>query len=453
MKKTILFTLMLVVSICVKATDVKLIGGSLSVFQEQENAFLEIDYSNTIVQKQTLDEYLQSRGADYVRDWPNDKEKALQYFVVQFNKKNKKGLQVVTTPGVECKYKMVLHVSYLDMGNGGSMFIPMASMKAGGVIMNGVLDMGEMNTGKAVCRIEAQEIKGMGHVSETVRLGMCYFEFAQRVFKEAKKNTSTLPISDSDVDLMMGRKAKAAKTAPKKVETVVEEPAPVETKPAAKATASNAKQSAKKTPAKTSTPAKTATATRAASSKTASTKTTSAAGSDTPSAAVLKAEWVGEVNNRGEGGDASCLAGQETVSLYMDFSQATFDGRSESELISYMMSTDKSADYDEYFDNTWKYYKSLACSKFLNGVNEQLDDIRLVRRQGQPYTLKVVIREVDSDGSIKADYLITRTSTGKVEAAYFLICDGGRNGSFTDLMLTGIRNAAKDVGKAINKAL
>lgn len=69
-------------------------AGNPVVFNEASQALVVVDYSKTMVKDQTLDAYLKSRGEDFVRDWPQDQDKALEYFVVRFNKKNKKGMQI-----------------------------------------------------------------------------------------------------------------------------------------------------------------------------------------------------------------------------------------------------------------------------------------------------------------------------------------------------------------------
>jgi len=161
-------------------------SGDISVLKNQSNAILEIDYSNTKVDnKETLDEYLKRRGDDFVKDWPKDKETAANYFIGRFNNKNK-GMQLLMEPATNANYKIVIHVNNLDMGNGGSTFNPYASPKAGGVIMTGTVDIVDMKTNKIVCTLTVDEVKGLGHVSETTRLGLMYFELATIICKLSK---------------------------------------------------------------------------------------------------------------------------------------------------------------------------------------------------------------------------------------------------------------------------
>lgn len=202
MRKILITILLLVVAIVANAgSDVNLIGGSFEFMREVDtNMLFEIDYSKTTVEGKTLQQYLKSRGDDFVKDWPSDCKKAYEYFTTRFNKKSK-GIKICESKDSKPKYKMVMHVKTFDMGNGGSSFIPMASSKAGGVIANVVIDVAEYPSGKAVAKITLPETKGNGHVSEVVRIGMCYFEIATALVKEGKKNDNILPIKNSDINV------------------------------------------------------------------------------------------------------------------------------------------------------------------------------------------------------------------------------------------------------------
>ena len=192
MKRAILFIFCILVGVMSYAGDeISLKSGNPKVLYDNSKATLEIDYSKTMVKKETLKEDLNRRGADFVKDWPDDSKKAREFFIVRFNKKNKNGMQIIETEGKSAPYKIILHVSYLDMGSGGSAFNPWASAKAGGVIMNGTLDIVDVNKNMLVCSMSADDVKGIGHPSETVRLGACYFELATRMLKFAKSYKET----------------------------------------------------------------------------------------------------------------------------------------------------------------------------------------------------------------------------------------------------------------------
>lgn len=160
-------------------------SGDVSVLKGKNKALLEFDYSATKVGDKTLDEYLKDRGEDFVRDWPNDKIRAASYFVERFNKKNKKGMQI-TSDEEAAGYTVVVHVKTLDMGNGGSAFVPFSSAKAGGVIMTGTIDIVDKNTQNVVCNLYVDEVKGLGHVSEAIRIGLAYFALADKMYDLVK---------------------------------------------------------------------------------------------------------------------------------------------------------------------------------------------------------------------------------------------------------------------------
>lgn len=259
MKKA-LFTLILLLlgGEIFAASPVSVTSGNISYLKLNATAVVEFDYSSAVVDGKTLDGYLQSRGEDFVRDWPNDETKAAEYFIVRINQKNKKGGMQATRPGHPAQYKILIKVTSLDMGNGGSTFIPMAGAKAGGVIMNGTVEIIDLSTGQTECTVRVDEIKGTGHVSETVRLGLCYFELANNLTKLADKSgpapavTVQAPVATTAAP----SQSQPAKAAPKSAAPKQEPAAPAaETKPAQTAPAKS--EPAKSEPAKTA-PAQTA---------------------------------------------------------------------------------------------------------------------------------------------------------------------------------------------------
>ena len=77
MKRAILFIFCILVGVMSYAGDeISLKSGNPKVLYDNSKATLEIDYSKTMVKKETLKEYLNRRGADFVKDWPDDSKKA-----------------------------------------------------------------------------------------------------------------------------------------------------------------------------------------------------------------------------------------------------------------------------------------------------------------------------------------------------------------------------------------
>jgi len=179
--KSLLFTAMCLfcaVSLFANNT-VTVKSGKASVLRESAKAFLEIDYAATKVGDQTLDEYLEMRGENFVKNWPNDIAFAAKYFKDRFNKKNK-GLKTAPDEST-VSYKIIIHINHLNMGNSGSAFVPMASSKAGGIVMTGTVDIVDVKTNEVVCTLDVYQVKGVKHVSANVRMGLMFMELATKM--------------------------------------------------------------------------------------------------------------------------------------------------------------------------------------------------------------------------------------------------------------------------------
>lgn len=188
MKKAILF-LFLMLSIDAYADndpEVKLVYGDVSSIVSTGEMLIEFNFENTYVEHKPLNEYLKSRGDDFVRDFPEETEFSNLYFTANFNKKNDSGIKLVETSS-SAKYKMIVYVDSLDMGNGGSTFVPFASNKAGGVIMWGYIAIIEIATGNEALEISFDNIKGQSHVAEKIRRGLANLELQKRLIKLLEK--------------------------------------------------------------------------------------------------------------------------------------------------------------------------------------------------------------------------------------------------------------------------
>lgn len=477
-------------------------AGNPVVFNEASQALVVVDYSKTMVKDQTLDAYLKSRGEDFVRDWPQDQDKALEYFVVRFNKKNKKGMQIGRHL-TDAKYKMIIYVDYMDMGNGGSSFNPFASVKAGGVIMKGRCDVIDMKAGQYVCRMAFDEVKGLGHPSETVRLGMTYFELASNIFKLAKDATGSVEYCGA-----------IAKPTKKVVKRVVE--APVKTA----ATASNAVAKSSTRSASTvrkGVSARKGTVSRKGASvrkpnsqlkKTATVTSTAA----TPKTRKVKYIEVDEDGNETEviyvkkgtktpveieeneeiesvapeveptparkkvvtkgnkvpktvlnavsnlkiknsvGGDAKCLKNESALSVYLDFSKCEINNSSERDFVKYMATSADKRERESNFADKWENtYKPSLTSIFISKMNKEMKKLRLrgTTEQGNKYTLRVALKKIDDNGNTLADYMIVETATGKVVQIMQMKSKGGHFGDYIGLLKQGFEAAGEIYGELL----
>lgn len=172
----------------------------------------------------TIEQYNESRGDDWVKDWPkvvermdkkNGEEWQLlgnkKYFKMlapqplwilkdslNHNPKLHKSYSFVDDSMV--KYDILLHLDTLDMGNtaasmAASMFSGWATtaamVKKGGAIGVGTLYVRERATGEIICQIKLNRLKGHGEWSESARLSSLtsyIFIELDRLLKAEKKN-------------------------------------------------------------------------------------------------------------------------------------------------------------------------------------------------------------------------------------------------------------------------
>lgn len=156
-------------------------AGDVSILKKDITALLELDFSKTMVEKQHIDEYLKSRGDDFVKDFPEDIAGATNVFIYQFNRKNN-GMQISTNVN-NAEYKMVICITNLDYGNAGSSFVPFAGAKAGGCIIDGTINILNLKTNEMFEIHKFNGIKGNGNFSDKGRLNAVFIELANKIVK------------------------------------------------------------------------------------------------------------------------------------------------------------------------------------------------------------------------------------------------------------------------------
>lgn len=195
MKKLFTLVLMLTSVLLAQARNtVELRSGNPNVLLQSGTASFEVDWDNAHVtnwDNLVWPQYLQKRGDDFVRDWPQDRIKAESYFTIRFNKKS--NYWRLESQNTSAQFRMILRITTIDVGNGGANFSPFSSVKAGGVIINGVIELRDA-AGTLLCVLSVNDVKGVGHMSETTRYGMSLFALANEVLdfmKDVKKGKIT----------------------------------------------------------------------------------------------------------------------------------------------------------------------------------------------------------------------------------------------------------------------
>lgn len=173
-------------------------SGSLDELANPANrVYLKIDYSGVKVHNDgneyTLAGYLEHRGPDFVADWDKDAAAAYEVVAPTFNHSNKKGAQALFAEG-DYDILGTIYLTDVDFGNGAgavaSAAVSFIGAKAGGCIISGKMVFTDKNNTE-IAVLPFVEVKGLGNVSETMRLRNSYTElmnqFGKAIKKEKKK--------------------------------------------------------------------------------------------------------------------------------------------------------------------------------------------------------------------------------------------------------------------------
>lgn len=430
MRKLLLLALLLA-TVPSWAGDINVLSGDLSVVKNPEiTATVIFDYSDLMIEGKPWKEHLESRGEDFVRDWPAESAQSEGYFIACWNKDNKKGMQTTLSKGNE--YTMVFDVNEMDMGSGAASFF--IGFGAGGAKMSGTMYLFQGTNSVPVLTVEIDGQTGRSGMTEIARRLDLYGELAEDMVKAMKKTKASNvdPSNEeapADILKLIGASASTATAA-----------APA--KPAA--TKAKTEQKAVKKAAK---------ATPKVEEKPATTTKQEAAPvvENSEEIKLLLAAHGAEVHRRKDAvqGDFSDIARQRRIGIYMDFSEAQIMGRSESAFIRYMKTSAGKRDLDPDFDSNWQDIKLSLQDLFMSEVNNVLSDedlnLRFVDKlDGMKYALKMEVLETDDNGNNKVNYLFVDMSTGNVVAQITCESDGGRVGRYTGLLEQGFESGAED---------
>ena len=189
MKKMMMMALMALIAGVAQAKDdrVTVISGDGNTLKDgAKTAVIEFDYTKTIAEGTPLKQYLKDRGEDHVADWPEIAQTARNRFVKMFNKKNKKGVQIVDNSKADLKIKVI--VNKLDFGQTGVAVVFGGLGSAGGAEISGILVVTDAKSGKKLVEYDLHEIRSNGGAdfTEGRRLGTCYENVAKMVVKASE---------------------------------------------------------------------------------------------------------------------------------------------------------------------------------------------------------------------------------------------------------------------------
>ena len=438
MKKIIFILFTICTATIGKAGDIKVLSGDLSVVNNPSiTATVRFDYAALYIEDQPYMEYLEKRGADFVRNWPSESQMSEDYFIKCWNHDYKKGMKL--SVAAKSDYMMVIVVNEMDMGSGAASYF--IGFGAGGAKMSGMMYLFKGNNHVPLLTVEIDGQTGRSGLTEMVRRNDLYGELAEDMVKAIQKtkpsklSSSSAAVSLPSVLLIGETDENKPALAEAKTEMPVE--APVTTEP-------------------NDIPVEPA-LTEATTQPTPPAPTKTTVNSSIP-AAVLAAESSLTLDKKGMAGNFSMLKSENRMSVYLDYSDALLDNRSEEEFIQYMTYGVRDKERDSNFAESWeKSIKPKILHTFISMVNEELEDEKLslilASKQGYKYTLKIKVIDVNDDGDNKCDYLVVETATGEVVAHIRLEADGGSFGKYIGLIEQGMEAAGEEFGKVFAKKI
>lgn len=153
---------------------VSVFSGDISKFKENVTINLTLDVSKCETSKQGwffwegLEENeLSEKKMDQIR------KRLLNEFQDEFNSKNKKGLQLAEPkqPVEGAPYELIIRMRKLNTGNDSGYWVSQSSMKQGGAVVDGTVELVDIQTGNILCVFAFNRIKSMYGVSQRQRVG------------------------------------------------------------------------------------------------------------------------------------------------------------------------------------------------------------------------------------------------------------------------------------------
>ena len=164
--------------------DVAVISGSLSELNAAEpvNVYVEWDYSNATLEEKPVDTYLQSRGAEWVRDYPDELKQAESEFNKYLTKKGKKFFNVVDSKS-EAQY--IITVKMGDFNYGSAALSVVIGFGSGDAHLKGDVNITKAD-GTRVAALKAMGVPGSAYGSTDRRIDS-YKRLAGWIIKLTKK--------------------------------------------------------------------------------------------------------------------------------------------------------------------------------------------------------------------------------------------------------------------------
>lgn len=202
MKKYLLALMCCLFALGVSArkNPVSFVSGDFSILKNPDVVLgIELDMSKAKLADsgKSWNQFIKDSGADYVRDWPDEKKKLEMYFMVTYNKKNKGGAKI-DHEAEKPEYKIIVRPGVINLGNRAAAAVSMfvTSFAKGGECNIQSCDIELVKTvtttstsklsskkgkgktttktstsNKVICSYVADRVEGSSSMSETIRVG------------------------------------------------------------------------------------------------------------------------------------------------------------------------------------------------------------------------------------------------------------------------------------------
>ena len=165
---------------------VSLFAGDLAKFKEQVTINVTLDISQCETSKQgwffwegSEDNDISEEKMDKIR------KRLLNEFQDEFNSKNKKGLQLAEPkkPVSNAPYELVIRMRKMNTGNDSGAWVTESSMKQGGAVVDGTVELIDTATGQILCVFAYNRIQSLYGASQRSRVGDAMGTVGNRIGK------------------------------------------------------------------------------------------------------------------------------------------------------------------------------------------------------------------------------------------------------------------------------
>lgn len=193
----LLICLMAAIPLAAK-NGINLKSGDASVFGKSVKAFVEFDYSKAEIEGKdmSLEDYIDQKGYKFEQKWERAREMSHKDFIKQFNKKSLGMKLSADSTGAE-KYKMIIQIRTINLGNTAKSLLPIGARTDGGASLFGRIVIKDVS-GSNICTLSFSDIQGNGTSTVEVRMMYAYQALRSAILSYIKKSSAKKVKAEED---------------------------------------------------------------------------------------------------------------------------------------------------------------------------------------------------------------------------------------------------------------